>query len=370
MATHLGMVKSTLSMGSSGGQTSFAHTGNTSGDPHSVDPLWGKDHWDMDNLPETYACKSGNPCMYSYRTPYEALTAHQWTCGDDFSIVSHRVPGCGEKYYKCPNYAIPDYHNTFSCTRYNLVLKSGESSRVREYCGTNFRYCTNFTYDSQGNVATITSAGRCSKLLGAGQSGSHNHNNSDDPDTSPGKHRHSEVTETTITYACGVHSGVASSASNHVAAGCGNPNHFICDSSDHSTSSCGHLGHFNCDGKTHVEEQCTVTNSKGDRCTYKFWRCVYPNVPSYGPSHPHQYPAPPTVTCARKACGQTVSNRLEHRVDCSNCNSHYWTCISGAANNHTTIFTCRRAGCGVTFTKCSNGTCTSNSGTHNYHWAQ
>ena len=293
MATHLGRVKSTLTTSSSSGQTSFSHTGNTSGDPHSVDKLWGRDHWDMDDLREIYACKSpSSPCPYSYRTPYQALTAHQWTCGDDNAIVSHWVPGCGEKYYKCPNYDIPYYHNTFKCTRYDTTFRSGESGRVREYCNTPFRFCTNFTYDSGGNIATITSAGRCSKPLGAGQSGSHNHSNSDNTDTSPGNHLQSEVTETTITYACDVHTGVAGSASGHVAEGCGNPSHFICDNSDHSASSCGHLDHFNCDSRNHVEEQCTITHENGDRCTYTFWRCSHPTVPANGPSHNHVYPAP------------------------------------------------------------------------------
>ena len=357
MATHLGEVKSTLATASSAGQTSFSHTGNTSGDPHSVDPLWGKDHWDMKDLPENYACKSGNPCMYSYRTPYEALTAHQWTCGSDYSIVSHRVPGCGKKYYKCPNYEIPDYHNTFSCTRYNMVFKAGESGRVREYCGTNFRYCTNFTYDSQGHVATITSAGQCSKLLGAGQSGSHNHSNSDDTDTSPGGHRHSEVTETTITYACGVHSGVAGSASSHVAAGCGNPSHFICDSSGHSASSCGHIDHFNCDSLTHVEEQCTFTNSDGDRCTYTFWRCVYPNVPSYGPSHTHTY------TSSDNGDGGGGSTM----VWCSFCNKSVDSSDSHYTYSHVKTHSCLHDGCDVTFTMCSYHLIPCNSPNNEYH---
>ena len=297
MATHLGRVKSTLATSSSSGQTSFSHTGNTSGDPHSVEKLWGRGHWDMNDLPKDYACKSrSSTCPYSYRTPYQALTAHQWTCGDDNAIVSHWVPGCGEKYYKCPNYDIPYYHNTFKCTRYDTTFRSGESGRVREYCNTPFRFCTNFTYDSGGNIATITSAGRCSKPLGAGQSGSHNHSNSDNTDTSPGNHLQSEVTETTITYACDVHTGVAGSASGHVAEGCGNPSHFICDNSDHSASSCGHLDHFNCDSRNHVEEQCTITHENGDRCTYTFWRCVHPDVGADGPSHPHVYPFFPSVS--------------------------------------------------------------------------
>ena len=291
MATHLGRVKSTLATASSAGQTSFSHTGNTSGDPHSVSKLWGKDHWDMDDLPTSYGCKSPYICMYSYRTPYEALTAHQWTCGEDYSIVSHRVPGCGRKYYKCPNQEIPYSHNTFSCTSFDLVFKEGESGRVREYCGTPFRYCTNFTYD--GPVRTVTESGRCTALYSAAvPSGSHNYHESADTDTSPGNFRQMEVTETTITYACDDHAGVASAASGHVAAGCNTPEHFICDDSDHSAASCGHFDHFACDGLTHVEEQCISTNENG-RCSYTFWRCVNPDVTSYGPSHAHVYPAPP-----------------------------------------------------------------------------
>ena len=50
---------------------------------------------------------------------------------------------------------------------------------------------------------------------------------------------------------------------------------------------------YKCNGRTHVEEQCISTNSNGDRCTYTFWRCVNPDVTSYGPSHAHVYPAPP-----------------------------------------------------------------------------
>ncbi len=269
MATHLGRIKATLAMASSSGQTSFTHI-NYSGTPHTVFKLWGKDNWDMDDLPKDYPCKSRNPCMYSFRTPYEAFTAHQWTCGEDFSIVAHNIPGCGRKYYKCPGYDIPDYHNTFKCT--NIV-----SLRSHDLCGTRFRRCTN--------------PNGCTLRL------SHNNRIVTDTDTSPGNFRQMEVTETAIQYSCGIegHSGVASNASEHAAAGCNTPGHFICDGIDHSPSSCGHIDHFNCDGKNHVEEQCTSTNANGVRCTYKFWRCVHPDVPSYGPSHTHTYPEAPTV---------------------------------------------------------------------------
>ena len=65
-----------------------------------------------------------------------------------------------------------------------------------------------------------------------------------------------------------------------------------------------------------------------------------------------------------------ASSRTEHRVEsCSNCNNSYWTC-SQYAYRHTDEATCRRPGCGVTFYRCNNGTCTSNWGTRSSHWAQ
>ncbi len=76
------------------------------------------------------------------------------------------------------------------------------------------------------------------------------------------------------------------------------PTYHVCgvhqswQSGDHAAAGCGQSGHFVCDSLSHVQEQCTQTNTNGDRCTYMFWRCVHPTVPSYGPSHTHQYPAP------------------------------------------------------------------------------
>ncbi len=135
-----------------------------------------------------------------------------------------------------------------------------------------------------------------------------------------------------ITYACGVHSGHPSNASGHSAAGCGTSGHYACDSSDHSAASCGHASHYACDGLTHVQEQCTTTNANGDRCTYTFWRCLHPTVPSYGPSHVHAYPAP-AATCAN---GHTYnpSNSREnnrHRTrTCRWCSQTWQKCVSGA----------------------------------------
>ena len=137
-----------------------------------------------------------------------------------------------------------------------------------------------------------------------------------------------------ITYACGVHSGSPINASDH---------EWV-----YENCSSGHA-HYECDGTDHsLQASCSVTNSRGDTCTVSsFYACA---------SHTHQYPA----RCARNACAQIVSTRLAHRIDCSNCGGYYWTCISGATHNHTTVFTCKRPGCGVSFTSCSNGSCTSN----------
>jgi len=116
----------------------------------------------------------------------------------------------------------------------------------------------------------------------------------------------------------------------------------------------------------HVEEQCTVTNSNSDRCTYKFWRCVHPNVQSYGPSHTHVYPPPPTVSCGRSACTASVSSSTEHYVTCDAGHS-YWSCNPGAVAHHATPITCKRSECGATYTKCvrGNGTCTG--GRYDWH---
>ena len=118
-------------------------------------------------------------------------------------------------------------------------------------------------------------------------------------------------------------------------------------------------------GDHSLQASCSSTDSNGNYCTVtNFYACD---------SHTHSYPAPPppptTVSCARAECGAEVSERLEHRVDnCSNCNAVYWTCYPNAIYNHETTFTCRRSGCGKTFTRCSNTPTACQSA--NYHWAQ
>ena len=118
-------------------------------------------------------------------------------------------------------------------------------------------------------------------------------------------------------------------------------------------------------GDHSLQASCSSTDSNGNYCTVtNFYACQ---------SHTHSYPAPPppppTVSCARSECGEQVSDRLKHRVDnCSNCNAVYWTCYPNAIYDHETTFTCRRSGCGQSFTRCSNTPTSCQSA--NYHWAQ
>ena len=300
---------------------------------HSIDPFYDRDEWDMGDLPHDYKCEGS--CSDMFRSPYRAFSDHRKSCGtgksvdrvviedstisispyDNIGTYSALVTaelqtrnfeqGCGRPYYHCPT--VPDTkHEPQTCS------VSG--------CTVQYRNCLRHTKDHSNH---------------SGEEGSTEHQTIA-PDPAP--------TPTPSYHTCGVHE--------------------TWQSGDHSAASCGTSGHYVCDGSDHsLQASCLVTNANGDYCTVtSFYACQY---------HTHVYPAPPptpSATCARSACGQTVSDRLEHRQICAYGHT-YWTCYPGATHNHTTTFTCRRPGCGVTFTRCSNGTCTSDWGTHNYHWA-
>ena len=129
---------------------------------------------------------------------------------------------------------------------------------------------------------------------------------------------------------------------------------------------CGHS--TSASGDHSLQASCSSTDANGNTCTAtSFYACS---------SHTHSYPAPPppptTVACggASYTGCSGASSRTEHHVpSCSHCNNGYWTC-GQYAYRHTTENTCRRPGCGVTYYECQNGACSSDSGTHDYHWAQ
>ncbi|RKU12711.1 hypothetical protein C6501_10535 [Candidatus Poribacteria bacterium] len=299
---------------------------------------------DGTTITATVACekKRENSCSVQV----SSSTEHYVTCPDS---------DCGESYWSCNSYD-HNMHRLRSCT--NTKLPNGnfcyETWRLCEYTPRRMRGAPQYSVASPLCVTDPKGVRRCSE---------------NGVVTTP------STPTPTITYACGIHSGDASQASSHTlqasclvtdsyGQSCTVTSFYACQPHTHSypaliSGACGHT-YTSANSYTHRLESCP-RNSNGDSCTAgSSYACL---------SHTHVYPAP-TANCARKACGQTVSNRLDHRIDCSYCGGHYWTCIAGAIHNHTTTFTCRRAGCGVTFTRCSNGTCTSNRGTHTYHWAQ
>ena len=123
-------------------------------------------------------------------------------------------------------------------------------------------------------------------------------------------------------------------------------------------------------GDHSLQASCSSTDSNGNSCTVtSFYACL----------HSHSYPAPPppptTVLCGNSwtgagACsyGRVVnSSSTEHQATCST-HGTYWSCNPTAQAWHGDSHTCRRPGCGATYTKCTkgNGSCTG--GTYTWHY--
>lgn len=355
--------------------------------------------WKTYGLPSDYECDG--PCTDKFRSPHEALTAHQVTCGDgtvqdvddEFSQIIDKydkygppldpndmiysiqdildkrsvAQGCGRSYYKCPSrldHKAVQKHKERTCTK-GYTDKTGKSGDCRDSKGnrTKFRKCMGHSRDHDES----------DWWNGAGQ-----HSDKGDSDETA----QNPSTSPPSMHACGSHATTVSGDHSQITPPCGDSSHanivlYACQTGithatqitgyngtfyecqPHQTFACGHTD-LTSNSYTHRSETCP-TNSNGQACSSgSYYACQ---------SHTHVYPTP-AVTCARKACGATVSNRLEHRVNCDKCKGHYWTCIAGATYNHTTTFTCRRKNCGVTFTGCTNGTCNGKWGPFTYHWAE
>ncbi len=123
---------------------------------------------------------------------------------------------------------------------------------------------------------------------------------------------------------------------------CGDATHvgYQCRAGEHDIPNVGACGHtvYGCGAGNHFKEQCSTTNSNGDRCTYEFWRCKHPDVPSYGPSHTHAYPESPETPDE----SDTTTCKHGHTYDPEN---------TSQVNLHKTR-TCRYRDCGNTWEKC------------------
>ena len=105
---------------------------------------------------------------------------------------------------------------------------------------------------------------------------------------------------------------------------------------------------YKCNGLTHEKYQCSSTNENGDGCTYGFWGCVHPNVPSTGPSHEHVYPDL-TFACGVHTGDASLSSnhlRIESGTLAGYCTWHtFYQC---SKSRHVSM----TGGCGDTFYKC------------------
>ena len=162
----------------------------------------------------------------------------------------------------------------------------------------------------------------------------------------------------------------SSAANNHrsISYACSTHTYYACQTP--STSS--HAWVSSC---SETENGNTCTNSSG------YYACAphshsYPSSsPVYTPpSSPTPTPTPTPPSSTTVACGGAsytgcsgAPSRTAHHVPlCSNgCGNGYWTCSASAVRNHETSYTCRR--CGTSFTRCSNGACSSG---YAYHWAR
>ena len=281
------------------------------------------------NFP-TFECPG--TCTNRYSTVWEAINVHYEECGtaepvspllsfaEQQAILAARSvsDGCGVEYYSCGS--DEGYHRIRTCTkgvwatRYTDYTNGTERYRSHT-CGDSFRNCMpHKDYHKSSTFKTVHSDSETDDPAGS-TSPSVSKPPPPPPPPSPSYH------------ACG----------------------------DHETS---------VSGDHSLQASCSSTDSNGNSCTVaSFYACD---------NHSHVYPVPSIVACggASYTGCSGASSRTEHHVSsCSSgCGNGYWTCSPTAVYDHETTFTCRR--CGTSFTRCSNGTCTSNGNTYTYHWAQ
>ncbi len=239
-------------------------------------------HWDavtIPELPSDKACYGSDTCTQTFRSYYDALYSHFVKCGTAERVEDAAWRIARKIKYQIENYDSnhPNYDSSLESaypTAYKYLKKGAELRRVvnnirdeilkvrtqAEGCGRSYYNCISSFKELHTNRRCLANS-----LQDDGADAGDDNDDSDNTPSTPSYH------------VCGSHE--------------------TSQSGDHSAASCGQSGHYNCDSLTHVEEQCTQTNANGDRCTYTFWRCLHPNVPSYGPSHIHKYPVvpPPAV---------------------------------------------------------------------------
>ncbi len=240
------------------------------------------DHHSDQKNPPTPPNKPANPqlpefvclgvCGNTYTTVGEALSDHYAKCGTgadvdtfqnpDIELASRTVSeGCGREWYTCEQKTA--LHEERTCNRWFYQRDDQYGSPLeKERCRIPYRRCLKKTFNHNPDVL--------GKIEHSDEIDSTEQQFIvPDPQTIP-------TTPSLIT--CDIQDCTIITPY---------------DPNDAAAASlheyCNGCYQYKCNGRTHVEEQCTITNANGNRCTYTFWRCVHPNVPFYGPSHVHQY---------------------------------------------------------------------------------
>lgn len=311
-----------------------------------------------------FRCFGG--CNYEYDMLDYARDGHEESCGSAQTVEE----ALGWSYWI--RKAQPDLY---------LAAKENELARrtIEDGCGLSYYVC-NLDDREAHHEQTCSTSGCSVKYRNCLPHTKDHKNHGTTTASTPSTPTTPTPAPTTVTYTCGIHSGVAGSESSdhsttisgysgsfyecqpHQTFGCSHTD-LTSNFSSHVPADCNISGHYGCDSSSHVQEQCTVTNSNSDRCTYMFWRCVHPNVPSYGPSHIHSYPAAPVILCWRNDCPVEVNDAADHKSFCGSGNHAYWPRCPDLSsqwwhNDSThTLKPCSR--CGVQFRPCSNtNTCT------------
>lgn len=189
-----------------------------------------------------------------------------------------------------------------------------------------------------------------------------------------------------LTGDCGIHTISASQTANHASVNfaCASHTYYACqtpltsETNRHSyqTLPCGSHSGYRCTApSSHTQTTTCPSDSDGQSCSYGSYYACSPHTHAY-PELPANPPPPPTPTvlCGNRwrgagACmyGRVVSSSsTEHQATCST-HGTYWSCNPTAYARHGQTHTCRRPGCGATYTNCvkGNGTCTG--GTYKWH---
>jgi len=329
--------------------------------------------WKTFGLPNDYKCKG--TCDDGFRSPHEALTAHQEKCGTaekwykqeywdlpllEASITSAQAildnrgydKGCGKTYYNCPSnpnkYEI-DQHEVRTCNLWVWIKPSFTSKAEKNYvCKRNFRKCMNRKFDHNPDKI-----------------GKAKHSDEGDGEIEvdvepPEKEVKTQQEEKDVLYACGIHSGLAAD-----------------ESSDHKTRIDGWAGKFN-ECQPHETFGCghidlSVNSDKHSLETCPKEDNIDCNIGSYYKCKPHTHDYPKKVIiCGAKSwtgCVIDVSSRTDHQVVCVAGHS-YWSCNPSAVAWHFVPIGCKRDGCNLSVTKCQNrggGGCFSNGKEYKYH---